>query len=286
MKTTSSHHSNQPVSNLFNTDNCNCICHYPDDIEIDEEENINLHKTEEYNQSPFQKKLFQKKNSESLCICDKECSCTCHFETCLCCPCVKEKKVDYYKNLYSQIKSELEIEKRRSDRLKFDKEMNKKNFEKEKQNLILENNQIKKQLAEALALLEKEEEKNAQRDDEVYNFKNDELPKLQKSYDNLIKSMKEEKDKQINDMNFKLEELTKENLSLKYQLEQNNKENMANIDQINEEFNTEINSIKNELESKNMIIDKLNNENDELNLHCEEIKSKYNLEIQDLKNQN
>ena len=61
MKTTSSHHSNQPVSNLFNTDNCNCICHYPDDIEIDEEENINLHKTEEYNQSPFQKKLFQKK---------------------------------------------------------------------------------------------------------------------------------------------------------------------------------------------------------------------------------
>ena len=150
----------------------------------------------------------------------------------------------------------------------------------------MENSQIKKQLAEALALLEKEEEKNAQRDDEVYNFKNDELPKLQKSYDNLIKSMKEENNKQINDMNNRLEELTKENLALKYQLEKNSEENNANINQINEEFDTEINSIKNELESKNMIIDKLNNENDELNLHCEEIKSKYNLEIQDLKNQN
>ena len=92
MKTNSSHNSNQPISNLFNTDNCNCICHYPDDIEIDEDQNTNIHKTEEYIKSPFQKKLFQKKNSESLCICDQECSCTCHCETCLCCPCVKEKK--------------------------------------------------------------------------------------------------------------------------------------------------------------------------------------------------
>ena len=75
----------------------------------------------------------------------------------------------------------------------------------------MENNQIKKQLADALNLLQREEEKNARRDNEVYNFKNDELPKLQQSYENLIKSMREEKDKCLIDMNKKIEELTKQN---------------------------------------------------------------------------
>jgi len=176
--------------------------------------------------------------------------------TCLCCPCVKEKKNDYYKNLYSQIKSELEIEKRRSERMKYDKDMKSQNNEKEKQKLVLENSQLKKQLQETLALLGEEEEKNAQRDEEVYKFKNDELPKLQQSYENLIKTLKEEKDKQINDLNNKLGDLSKENISLKYQIKRKENEKNDNLNHIIEELNMEINDLKNELESKNATIEK------------------------------
>ena len=69
-----------------------------------------------------------------------------------------------------------------------------------------------------MAQLEQEEEKNALRDEELYNFKNDELPKLQETYENLIKSVKDDKDKQIIDMNNKMADLAKENVSLKYQI--------------------------------------------------------------------
>jgi len=125
-----------------------------------------------------------------------------------------------------------------------------------------------------------------QRDEELYNFKNSEFPKLQQSYENLINSMKEEKDKQLNEMNIKIEELNKENISLINQLKLKDEEKIMNMNQIVDDLNIEINEIKNELETKNNIIDKLNNENDELNSHCEELKCKYNKEIQDLKNQN
>ena len=279
MKKTSPHLSPQAISNIYSTDNCNCLCHYPEEIQISEDNSFS-------NQSSLQKKLYQKKNNENLCICDKKCSCSCHNVSCLCCPCVKEKKSDYYKNLYSQIKSELEIEKRRCERMKFDKEMNKQNYEKEKQNLLLEISQLKKQLSETIIILEREEEKNIQRDEEVFNYKNEDLPKLQKSYENIITSMKEEKDKLLNEMTNKIEELAKENISLKYQLKKNTNEKVKNINQIIEELNIEINTLKNELESKNTIINKLNAENDELNSHCEEIKSKYNKEMQEIKSQN
>ena len=291
MKTNSTHQSNPTLSQIYITDNCDCMCHYPEEFDINDEnsifENNPPPQQKKYVQSTLKQKLFKKKtNSDNFCVCDKICSCECHNTACSCCPCVKEKASDYYKNLYSQIKSELEIEKRRSERMKFDKEMNKENFEKEKKNLILENTQLKKQLSETITLLEREEEKNAQRDEEVFNYQNDELPKLQQSYENLIKSIKEEKDKQLNEMNNKILELSKENLSLKYQIEKNESEKIKNVNQIIEELNIEITELKNELESKNSIIDKLNGENEELNSHCEEIKSKYNKEIQELRNKN
>ena len=301
MKSNSPHNSNPNLSNLYNTDNCDCLCHYPEDMDINHQSPLlhkNIPKTSNspsfHRQSPSpnrlnilsQKSTVQTKNEECLCICDKVCPCPCHCVTCVCCPCVKEKKGDYYKNLYAQLKSELEIEKRRSDRMKFDREMNKQNIEKEKKNLILENTQLKKQLDEVMARLEQEEEKNTQRDEELYNFKNDELPKLQESYENLIKTVKEDKDKQINDMNNKMAALAKENVSLKYQIKRKNKEEQNNLNQIIDKLNIEINELKNELESRNQIIDKLNSENEEINAHTEEIKSQYNKEIQDLKNQN
>lgn len=65
-----------------------------------------------------------------------------------------------------------------------------------------------------------------QRDEELYNFKNDELPRLQESYENLVKSIKEDKDKQINDLNNKIAGLSKENVSLKYQLKEKMKNNV------------------------------------------------------------
>ena len=280
MQTNSSHQSNPSLSKIYITDNCDCMCHYSDDIEINDDNSFfqnappSNQQTQKYIQSKLKQKLFKKKNSENLCVCDKPCSCSCHSSICVCCPCVKERSSDYYKNLYSQIKSELEIEKRRSERMKFDKE------------IILENSQLKKQIAEIMTLLEREEEKNAQRDQEVFNYQNDELPKLQQSYENLIKSIKEENDKKINDINSKILELSKENLSLQYQIEKNESEKIKNVNQIIEELNIEITELKNELESKNSIIDKLNGENEELNSHCEEIKSKYNKEIQELRNKN
>ena len=293
MKTNSKQRANQNISNLYSSDNCDCFCHYPEDLELSHQNTIlnqnispNSH-TSIPREIASKKIISQNKEADCLCICDEVCSCPCHCVTCLCCPCVKDKKGDdYYKNLYSQIKSELEIEKRRNDRMKFDKELNMKNTEKENKNLVMENSKLKQQLSEAMAQLEQEEEKNMQRDEELYNFKNDELPKLQESYENLIKSVKEDKDKQILEMNNKIADLAKENISLKYQLKRKHDEHSTNMDQIIQELNNEIDKLKNELESKNQIIDNLNHENEEINSHFEEMKSKYINEIQELKNQN
>ena len=293
MNSSSTHRSNLNISNLYNAENCDCFCHYPEDMDLSNQNSI-IHqsipqnsRTSIHREISSKKIINQNKNDECLCICDEVCSCPCHCVSCLCCPCVKDRKGDdFYKNLYVQIKSQLDIEKRRNDRMKFDKEMSIKNSEKENKNLIIENSKLKQQLSEALAQLEQEQEKNEQRDEELYNFKNDEFPRLQESYENLIKSIKEEKDKQIIEMNNKMADLAKENVSLKYQLKRKQEEHNVNMDQIIQELNTEIENLKNEIESKNQIIENLNHENDEINAHCEEIKSKYIQEIQDLQNQN
>ena len=293
MNSSSTHRSNLNISNLYNAENCDCFCHYPEDMDLSNQNSI-IHqsipqnsRTSIHREISSKKIINQNKNDECLCICDEVCSCPCHCVSCLCCPCVKDRKGDdFYKNLYVQIKSQLDIEKRRNDRMKFDKEMSIKNSEKENKNLIIENSKLKQQLSEALAQLEQEQEKNEQRDEELYNFKNDEFPRLQESYENLIKSIKEEKDKQIIEINNKMADLAKENVSLKYQLKRKQEEHNVNMDQIIQELNTEIENLKNEIESKNQIIENLNHENDEINAHCEEIKSKYIQEIQDLQNQN
>ena len=282
MNSSSTHRSNLNISNLYNAENCDCFCHYPEDMDLSNQNSI-IHqsipqnsRTSIHREISSKKIINQNKNDECLCICDEVCSCPCHCVSCLCCPCVKDRKGDdFYKNLYVQIKSQLDIEKRRNDRMKFDKEMSIKNSEKENKNLIIENSKLKQQLSEALAQLEQEQEKNEQRDEELYNFKNDEFPRLQESYENLIKSIKEEKDKQIIEMNNKMADLAKENVSLKYQLKRKQEEHNVNMDQIIQELNTEIENLKNEIESKNQIIENLNHENDEINAHCEEIKSKY-----------
>ena len=77
MQTNSSHQSNPSISKIYITDNCDCMCHYPDDIEINEENSFfqnnppSNQQSQKYIQSKLKQKLFRKKNCENLCVCDK-----------------------------------------------------------------------------------------------------------------------------------------------------------------------------------------------------------------------
>ena len=312
MKNRSPPRANANIINYYTQDNCDCSCHFPEE-QINHQNQIlcqNIHTIHSispchsYTPSPDRIRVSRNSNhqiqnlqknmsSSCLCVCENICDCPCHCVTCVCCPCVKDRPAqntdNYYKNLYTQIKSELELEKRRNDRMKYDKELHKNNLqntEKENKNLLRENEQLKNKLAEALTRLEQEEEKNNRRDEELYNFKNDDLPKLQESYENLIKKIKEEKDKKINYLNNQLNTIAKENVSLKYQLKRKQDDERASLDKIIEDLNIEINELKNELENKDHLIEQLKNENEDLNSQFKNGNSKYNQEIRELKNQN
>ena len=177
MKNCSPLGSNRSMSNFSLPDNCECFCHFPEECKIIQNydmsfqnqsmcQNISSFRcispfhsgSSSPNRLPINLKkspsiqsmnnLQRNISDNCLCVCENVCNCPCHCVSCLCCPCVKEKserqtdKSEYYKNLYNQIKSELEIEKRRNDRLKYDKQIHKnnlENFEKEKTNLLCEN---------------------------------------------------------------------------------------------------------------------------------------------------
>ena len=192
MKNCSPNRNNISFTNFYSPDNCDCQCHFPEDCDISQQNQIicqNIHTIHSISpchshspspdrigvsaqQNKTLKSLQTNMSSGSLCVCDNVCSCPCHCVTCVCCPCVKEKPQsntnDYYKNLYNQIKSELELERRRNDRMKYDKQMHKNNLqnsESEKKSLLCENEKLKNQLAEALARLDQEVEKNNRRDE-------------------------------------------------------------------------------------------------------------------------
>ena len=206
MKNCSPNRNNISITNYYTPDNCDCQCHFPEDCEIAQQNQIlcqNIHTIHAvspcHSHSPSPDRIRvsaqQKKSMKNLqtnmsaaclCVCDTICNCPCHCVSCLCCPCVKERPQsntdDYYKNLYNQVKSELELEKRRNDRMKYDKQMHKSNLENsetEKQNLLCENEKLKNKLSEVMARLQQEQDKNNRRNEELYVFKNDELPKLQ-----------------------------------------------------------------------------------------------------------
>ena len=248
MKNCSPPRTNRTMSNFSIQDNCDCLCHFPEECKI----GIPNYELGFQNQSmcqniaslrcvsPFQSGSSSpnriitslKKNPEtqsmnilqrnistnSLCVCDNVCDCPCHCVSCVCCPCVKDKSEtqidtsEYYKNLYNQIKSELELEKRRNDRMKYDKQIHKNNLkssENEKKNLLCEIEKLKNKLNETLSMLEQEKDKNNRRDQELFNFKEEELPKLEESYENLIKKIKEDRDKKINYLNNQMNNLAR-----------------------------------------------------------------------------
>ena len=228
MRNCSPPRSTRIITNYTIQDNCDCLCHFPEECKLS---NINCESCRQNNDvcqklvsihcmpscdsnspSPPRinsdsninrifKKYQRNMSSDCLCICENMCSCPCHSVTCICCPCGKDRqdaqasKINYYKNLYEQVKSELECEKRKNDKMMYDKQMQKndlQSFENEQKNLLSENERLKQKLEDAMQRLEQEEENNNKRDQELFEFKQQELPKLQESYENLIKKIKDE----------------------------------------------------------------------------------------------
>ena len=203
------------ISYFNRMDNCDCDCHYDDGCN-DDLLALSARENNCFSPSPMRTNIkadFHNddiKNAGCLCLCENVCNCPCHCISCVCCPCVKERQEpdtnDYYRNLYLEIKSELELEKKRNERMKYNKKINENNMEnskKEKEILLNEIEQLKDKLGETMNKLKEQTEKNMARDDELYTFKEEEIPK------------KDEVNKQINHLNNQLNNLSKEKIELK-----------------------------------------------------------------------
>ena len=106
-------------------DNCDCNCHYDDGCNDDDLLTLSIKENNCFSPSPMRTNIkydihnddISIKNSGCLCMCENACNCPCHCISCVCCPCVKERQDpdtgEYYRNLYFEIKSELELEKKK-----------------------------------------------------------------------------------------------------------------------------------------------------------------------------
>ena len=190
---------------------CDCECHPSKEMELNPEDFINNQKTKTIRSYLSQSQILSKSKDISyekgLCTCKEVCNCPCHCSSCLCCPCVtnKSESNDYYKNLYYQVKSELEIERKRNDRIKYNKKLNENNIEKmkkEKEILIMEINALKNKLNDLMNKLRKETKKNF--------FNNDQKNEYEK--------MLEKMNTQIQYLNEKNSVISQENSELKIKL--------------------------------------------------------------------
>ena len=210
---------------------CECNCHFPDDCNNDDFLTLTTRGSNCFSLSPMRSTIKSakceeiKNNNEGLCVCENVCNCPCHCISCVCCPCGKgksdEDKGEYYRNLYLQTKSELELEKKRNERMKYNKKMHENNMEnsqKEKEILLTEIEQLKKKLAETMNKLKEQAENNMAKEDELFTFKQEEIPKIKESYEKMIKKIKDDANKEINYLNNELNALTKENMELKLKL--------------------------------------------------------------------
>ena len=141
----------------FSTFDCECNCHTPKEMQLNDDEDFLQNKRKSPKSYLSQSQIISSNKdltqSECLCTCKDMCNCPCHCLFCLCCPCVSNKgdNNDYYKNLYYQVKSELDIERKRNDRIKYSKKVNENNVEKmkkEKDILLMENNSLKNKISE------------------------------------------------------------------------------------------------------------------------------------------
>ena len=236
---------NKSLSNYTMNQNCECNCHSSEDCDQDYLSISDRGNKLCYSPSPMRREIrtqFQTpqiKSSMGLCSCEEICSCPCHCITCICCPCVKERKEtdtgDYYRNLYLQLKSELELEKKRNERMKYNKKIHENNMEnsqKEKELLCQEIEQLKNKLDEAMNKLKEETEKNMERDDEFFTFKQEEIPKIKDAYEEMIRKIKDDANKQIDCLNCHLNALSKENMELKYKLKKKEDDEQCSFDNL------------------------------------------------------
>ena len=154
----------------YSTCDCECNCHSPEEMQLSDDDFIKNKKksTKSYlSQSQIISKSKDSSDSDCdkiLCTCKEICNCPCHCLSCCCCPCVTNKveNTDYYKNLYYQVKSELDIERKRNERIKYSKKVNENNTEKlkkEKEILLLENSSLKDTIDDLSNKLRKESKK-------------------------------------------------------------------------------------------------------------------------------
>ena len=266
----------------FSTCECECNCHNSKELELNPQDFVNTHKTKSVKSYLSQsqiitvpKEISQPNLNKGLCTCKEICNCPCHGVTCLCCPCVSDKSDinDYYKNLYYQVKSELEIEKKRNDRIKYNKKLNENNIEKmkkEKEMLVLEINSLKNKVNELMNKLRKETKRNS------FNIE------TKNEYEKTIEKM----NTQIHFLNEKNGLLTKDNSDLKLKIKKRNFTELNNKDKIIEELKNKINEMELELYNNSQYIDRLKNENEELNKELEEVTEKFNIENGNLNTQN
>ena len=266
----------------FSTCECECNCHNSKELELNPQDFVNTHKTKSVKSYLSQsqiitvpKEISQPNLNKGLCTCKEICNCPCHGVTCLCCPCVSDKSDinDYYKNLYYQVKSELEIEKKRNDRIKYNKKLNENNIEKmkkEKEMLVLEINSLKNKVNELMNKLRKETKRNS------FNIE------TKNEYEKTIEKM----NTQIHFLNEKNGLLTKDNSDLKLKIKKRNFTELNNKDKIIEELKNKINEMELELNNNSQYIVRLKNENEELNKELEEVTEKFNIENGNLNTQN
>ena len=266
----------------FSTCDCECNCHNSKVMELCPQDFVSSHKTKSTKSYLSQSQIISEPNKISqsnydkgLCTCKEICNCPCHCTSCLCCPCVSDKSEinDYYKNLYYQVKSELEIEKKRNDRIKYNKKLNENNMDKmkkEKEILVLEINSLKSKVNELMNKLRKETKRNS------LNIE------TKNEYEKAIDKM----NTQIHFLNEKNGLLTKDNSDLKLKLKKRNFTELNNKEKLIEELNNKINEMELELNNNNQYINQLKNENEELNKELEELNDKFNIENGNLNTQN
>ena len=103
MKNCSPNRNNISITNYYTPDNCDCQCHFPEDCEITQQNQIlcqNIHTIHAvspcHSHSPSPDRIRvsaqQKKSMKNLqtnmsaaclCVCDTICNCPCHCVSCL-----------------------------------------------------------------------------------------------------------------------------------------------------------------------------------------------------------
>ena len=207
--------SSPKFPNNYDYSECDCNCHTPPKLNY----NLKSHKSNKNKKNLSQSQIISDKNYLTI-----------NNSRTTYCPYVSISPCDNYKDLYYQIKSELDIERKRNDRIKYDKKMN-------KDKLIKENTELKK----IISLKDGEMEEIGNEFEKI----KDEFEKLNRNYINVNQQLEN-----IKGSNYNSNELTaKYNLLIK-----DNNENLMIIKQRENTINMLNNKLfQKEEEIKNLL---------------------------------